>query len=295
MISTKYWTIFRPVVAIAVLALAMALLGLHFSPVVAQGTDGICDRTQRVKDRILVQLRSDDCSAVTDADLASVKSLGLRRNPSTESEFTLSLQSGDFDGLVSLTELDLADTGLRSLPPGVFAGLTNLVTLNLQKNSSLRTLPYDEFEDLESLTDLRVDRQGRRKLQVAGGEVDATLEVAQRGTKAYEVRLMAAPDSRVDDSNPVRITVTVDAAGGVTATPEMLDFTEENWFRSQIVTVRAGSSASGTVEIAHEATGTTQDSAGQAQSNYDFEEYPLPTVTVQVSVGGLQKASGGSD
>ena len=284
---------------------------------------GICNRTQRVEDRILVRLKyvhsfKGGCGDVNETHLAKVKFLGLRRNPSTERPFTLSLRRQDFEGLVNLVELDLADTRLSSLPAGVFDGLASLETLNLnknrlrslpagvfaglavatetlrtvQKNPSLRTLPYDEFEALPELTTLRVDPDGRQKLQVAGGEGDATLEVEAGDTATYQVRLMAAPGSRVTAANPVRIGVSSDVAAGVVATPATLRFTKENWFRRQTVTVRVLSTASGTVELAHEASGTTTDSQGQEQSNYDFEDYPLPTVTVQVmdSAGSSQRA-----
>ena len=284
---------------------------------------GICDRTPRVRDRILVRLKyqhgfKDTCAEVTEAHLEKLTLLDLRRNPSNESAFTLSLQRHDFEGLSNLVELDLADTGLASLPagvfdglailetlnlnknrlgslpPGVFAGLRSLETLRLQKNPSLRSLPYDELEALPALTLLRVDRVGRRKLQVAGGEGDAALEVAAGGSATYRVRLMAAPDFRITAANPVRIGVSSDTAG-VTATPATLPFTREDWFRRQTVTVRAETSASGaTATLAHEPSGTTTDSQGQAQSNYDFESYPLPKVTVRVAGGAGRGADGAS-
>ena len=271
----------------------------------------ICGRTPRVRDRILVRLKyvhgfRGGCAEVNETHLAKVRFLGLRRNPSTESGFTLSLRGQDFEGLLNLEELDLADTGLRvlpaevfggltslqtlnlnknrlrSLPAGVFAGLRSLATLRLQQNLSLQSLPYDEFEALPALTELRVDRQGRRKLQVAGGEGDAVLEVAAGGTATYQVRLMAAPGSRVTTANPLSIRVSSSNTAVATASPATLRFTGENWFRSQTVTVDVRSSASGTAALSHEASGTTTDSQGQAQSNYDFEDYPLPTVTVRV-------------
>ena len=277
---------------------------------VGPSSGGICDRTPRVRDRILVLLKyrhsyKGDCSGVKAEHLAKLTSLDLRRNPSTESAFTMGLRRNDFEGLLNLVELDLADTGLgslpagvfdglasletlnlnknrlRSLPAGVFAGLGSLETLRLQQNPSLRSLPYDEFEALPALTLLRVDPAGRMQLQVAGGEGDAALEVAAGGSVTYPVRLMAAPDLRVTAANPVRIGVSSDTAG-VVAAPATLRFTKENWFRRQTVTVRVLSSASGTAELAHEASGTTTDSQGQAQSNYDFEDYPLPKVTVRV-------------
>ena len=101
----------------------------------------------------------------------------------------------------------------------------------------------------------------------------------------YKVRLLAAPDFRVvTDTNPLTIEVSSDdTEDGVSATPARLPFTQENWFRRQTVTVSAPSSAAGTTaELAHEGSGTTTDSQGYEQSNYDFEDYPLPKVTVRV-------------
>ncbi len=277
---------------------------------------GICGRTARVRDRILTLLKyrhsyKGGCGAVTETELAKLTSLDLRRNPSTESAFTMRLRQDDFEGLWNLVELDLADTGLRSLPAGVFDGLTDLETLRLNnnrlgslpagvfsglrsleklllyKNPSLRSLPYDELEVLPDLTELRVDRVGRRKLQVAGGETDAVLEVPAGGTATYQVRLMAGLDSRVTTTNPLTIEASSDTAG-VTASPA-IRFTKENWFRRQTVTVRAAASASGTARLEHEASGTTTDTQGTAQSNYDFEQ-SLPGVTVQVRE--LESAAG---
>ena len=283
---------------------------------------GICSRTPRVRDRILTLLKhrhsfKGGCADVTETELAKLKSLDLRRNTSNESAFSLRLRRDDFEGLWNLVELDLADTGLRSLPAGVFDGLTDLETLNLNKNrlrslpagvfaglrwletlrlngnSSLRTIPYDELEGLAKLTLLRVDTQGRRKLQVEGGETDATLEVRAGSSATYRLRLMSAPDSRVTASNPIVIQATSDT-NGVTASGS-IRFTHENWFRRQTVTVRATTGAAGaTARLDHEASGTTTDSGGNAQSNYDFESYPLPGVTVEVSAPESQTSSAGS-
>ena len=158
---------------------------------------GICDRTPRVRDRILALLKNrhsykGDCSGVTGTHLAKLESLDLGRNSSTEDEFTMILKRNDFEGLVNLERLYMRDTGLRSLPAGVFDGLTKLEELELNENKlrslpagvfsdlrslerlklhdnpSLRSLPYDEFEALPDLTYLRVDLTDRRKLQVDG-------------------------------------------------------------------------------------------------------------------------------
>ena len=265
---------------------------------------GICNRTQRVEDRIMVRLKyvhsfKGGCGDVNETHLAKVKFLGLRRNPSTESAFTLSLRSDDFKGLVNLEELDLADTRLSSLPTGVFAGLASLETLNLnknrlrslttgvfdeltsletlrlQQNSSLRSLPYDELEALPNLTELRVDPQGRRGYQMAGSERDVELEVEPGGETTYQVRLTHRPT--YSPTEQPTLTVSSDAAG-VVATPRTLRFTRENWFRRQTVRVVALASADGvTATLSHTSVAVTLDR-------------PIPTVTVRVMTGNSQRA-----
>ena len=193
---------------------------------------GICNRTPRVRDRILVLLKNrhsfkGGCGDVNETHLAKLKSLDLGRNPSTESAFTMSLRSNDFEGLVNLERLYMRETGLRSLPAGVFSGLAaldtleldnnrlsslpagvfsglhSLKTLELHRNASLRSLPYDEFEALPNLTELLVDPEGRRGYQVAGGEGDAALEVAAGGRTTYQVRLTHRPVLR--DGEPADV------------------------------------------------------------------------------------------
>ncbi|WP_420635077.1 Calx-beta domain-containing protein [Candidatus Palauibacter sp.] len=264
---------------------------------------GICDRTPRVRDRILVLLKNrhsykGDCSGVTEEHLAMLESLDLGRNPSTESPFTMSLRRDDFEGLVNLERLYMREIGLESLPAGVFDGLAkledlelnknkltslpsgvfsdlrSLESLKLQKNPSLESLPYDEFEALPELSYLPVDLAGRRKLQVAGGEGDASLEVAAGGTVTYRVRLMATTNARA--ANPVTVTVSSDVSA-VTASPETVSFTRENWFRRQTVTVRAAASASGTTaKLTHTADG----------AYYAYDRWPLPGVTVTAVQSG---------
>ena len=257
---------------------------------------GICNRTPRVRDRILELLKyrhsfKDGCGDVNETHLAKLKSLDLGRNPSTESAFTISLKSFDFEGLVNLERLFMRDTRLRSLPAGVFSGLAaldtleldnnrlrslpagvfsglhSLKTLELHRNPSLRSLPYDEFETLPNLTELLVDPEGRRGYQVAGGEGDVILEVAAGGRTTYRVRLTHTP--AYVNPPPPTLTVSSDTAG-VVATPATLRFTKKNWFRRQTVTVYAPASTAGAAAtLNHTSTGVTY-------------ERPIPTVTVRV-------------
>ncbi len=264
---------------------------------------GICGRTPRVRDRMLVLLKyrhsyKGDCSGVEETHLAKLESLDLGRNPSIDSPFTMSLQGGDFEGLVNLERLYMRETGLQSLPAavfdglvklkelelnknelqslpaGVFSDLRSLESLKLQNNPPLASLPFDEFEALPQLTKLLVDRQGRRKLQVADGEGDASLEVAAGRSATYRVRLMATTNARA--AKPVKVTVSSDVSA-VTASPVSVSFTSENWFRRQTVTVSAAASASGTTaKLTHAADG----------AYYAYDRWPLPGVTVTVVQSG---------
>ena len=247
---------------------------------------GICNRTQRVEDRIMVRLKyvhsfKGGCADVTEVELAKVEHLFLRRNPSTDRPVTVSLRRQDFEGLWNLVELDLADIRLSSLPAGVFAGLTDLEVLNLnknrlrslpagvfaglrsleelrlQKNPSLGSVPYDELEALPALTLLRVDPEGRRTLQVAGGVADADFEVAAGGAATYRVRLMHRPTHTPTQRPAVTVR---SVTPGVTVSPATLRFTKENWFRSQAVRVHAVASLAGeTARVEHDSTAVTLD------------------------------------
>ena len=147
---------------------------------------GICDRTEQVQDAILGMLNGvvDDCADVTDSHLAGI-TIGLRISNGPYDRQALSLQSGDFaglvnieqlaiyyhtmdalpedvfDGLGSLESLDLSDNEIAALPEGVFNGLGSLERLDLRGNQ-LGTLPEGVFNglgNLESL-DLRGNQLG---------------------------------------------------------------------------------------------------------------------------------------
>ena len=138
-------------------------------------TAGICDRTEQVQDAILGMLNGvvDDCADVTDSHLAGI-TIGLRISNGPYDRQALSLQSGDFaglvnieqlaiynhtmdalpedvfDGLGSLESLDLGDNEIAALPEGVFDGLGSLESLDLSGNE-IAALPEDVFDGLGSL------------------------------------------------------------------------------------------------------------------------------------------------
>ena len=114
-------------------------------------TTGICGRTAAVRDAILAQIPGvSDCGRVTDEHLAAISgTLSLIRKNIT------ALAAGDFDGLTSLTVLDMRFNALTKLRADVFDDLTSLTELNLAENA-LIALPAGVFDDLTSLTELNL-------------------------------------------------------------------------------------------------------------------------------------------
>ena len=136
----------------------------------------VCDRTTEVRDAIVGKLPNiSDCSDVTEAHLA-----GITGDLSLSDDDIAALKSGDFDGLSSLSGLDLDQNELSTLPKGVFDDLTSLgslalngnrltalspkvldrqtklTTLNLSGNN-LSTLPVGLFAHNSSLRTVRLD------------------------------------------------------------------------------------------------------------------------------------------
>ena len=122
------------------------------------------------------------CEDVTDAHLASITTYshsGSVTSIGSDPTVLKELQRGDFDGLTSLTRLNLrhhsigplpdgifddltrlehltmTSAGIRSLPSGVFDENTNLRTLTLTSNT-IGSLPSGVFDELTELRDLDV-------------------------------------------------------------------------------------------------------------------------------------------
>ena len=109
------------------------------------GVSLIGNRTQQVKDAIVLQSGVSSEIDVTEAHLTAITALNLQQKSIT------SLKAGDFSGLSSLTTLDLTDNELTSLPEGVFSGLSALTRLSLEYNA-LTSLPEGVFRGLSALT-----------------------------------------------------------------------------------------------------------------------------------------------
>ena len=112
----------------------------------------VCVRTQQVRDELIEIARNvENCSEMTDAHLAEIRSLVLRGSGLE------SLKSGDFAGLKNVTDLALDSNGLTRLPADLFADLTALETLYLNENR-LSALESGVFSGLSALRVLALSR-----------------------------------------------------------------------------------------------------------------------------------------
>ena len=136
--------------AVAVAAVGAVAYFASAVPASAQSVEGLCDRTDQVRDAIVAAAGAEACGSVSHADLSGIRSLDL-----SDSGIT-GLQAGDFGGLYSLSVLDLSDNSLEALPAGVFDELYLLKTLDLDGNS-LDTVPGGLFDQLFLLEDLSLD------------------------------------------------------------------------------------------------------------------------------------------
>ena len=121
-------------------------LATNTIPITASNGVNICGRTAQVQIAILTASAATECTSVT--DLATIADLNLTGRSIT------ALQSGDFAGLTGMTELDLSDNNIDTLPTNIFNDLTALERLFFFSNSGLLTLPTGIFAGLTALTEL---------------------------------------------------------------------------------------------------------------------------------------------
>ena len=127
-------------------ALIVCFAVLCLSPLAARA-NGVCDRTQQVREAIVAAVHADDCAAVTDSALKDLTALDL------QDQSISTLSPGDFDGLIRLQLLNLSGNDLGALPSGLFDPLSSLRSLSLHDNR-LASLPADLFDQLHLLDDL---------------------------------------------------------------------------------------------------------------------------------------------
>ncbi len=119
-------------------------------------TPGICGRTQQVHENIVYYLEDlysveRTCAEVNVADLERfTQSLDM------PSENIGSLKSGDFAGLTNLVTLNLAANTFTTFPADVFSGLTSLTDLVLN-SGALSSIDARAFSGLTTLTALKLE------------------------------------------------------------------------------------------------------------------------------------------
>ena len=226
---------------------ALALPG----PAAAQSA-GICDRTLEVQDEIVRMLNDrSHCSEVIASDLTDFTELNLAG--------VTSLKPGDFAGLNNLVELNLSSSALTTLPATVFRGLSKLKILYLSSNRSLKTLPATIFQGLGNLETLHLGNTPLRTLpaNLFKGLVKLTGRVTDRNNiYSYhtspdwylDLGLERAGSGSLTARSPVAFRVTV-----LQGAPKPVSVNWEATAQSGLV--NGGPSATGTVNIG---TGNTQ-------------------------------------
>ncbi len=127
-----------------ILLLSAWSIGWFLTTPAAANTQGICDRTPQVRDKLVETTGVSSCEDVTPEHLAAVTLLDL-----SESGIS-ALQAHDLRGLSRLQRLRLYGNVLTILPSSLFHGLGRLEQLALNSNQ-LSELPPELFRDLGSL------------------------------------------------------------------------------------------------------------------------------------------------
>ena len=175
-------------------ALAAASFGGRPAP---HQISGICDRTAVVRDHIVGKIAGvGACADVGVEDLVGVTgTLHLGTKGLTE------LQAHDFGHLVNLSKLELSfNTGLGSLPGGVFDGLGNLRTLNILDND-VGSLPEGVFDDLAELR--RLDLRANRLRELPSGPFDELVDLEYLNLSRNELQNL--PDDVFDSSTRLKL------------------------------------------------------------------------------------------
>ena len=197
----------------------------HFGYELAQST--VCNRTQQVVDAIAEAVGVDDCSLVTEIDLAMRTSLDL------SDQSIKTLKPGDFDGMLSLRTLSLSNNDLTSLPSGIFDNLISLSELHLN-NNNLTAIPHGLFEGLTQLRQLHLSanmvdplplilslqKVGTNQLKAViptGAPFTIVLPIRiQNGTMAHGATTITIPIGKVE-SQLLTVTQSTETTYAVTA------------------------------------------------------------------------------
>ena len=181
---------------------------------------GICNRTERVRDKIMRLIPGvTNCADITAAHLSGINQLELSWHPFGPPK------TGDFAGLTNLDYLGLKRIGLTSINSNLFAGLTNLTRLALAFNR-LTSLRPDTFAGLSKLVHLRLANNQLSALPpgIFDG-LNLTTSLFLEGNPGAPFTLNIYPElsgngirARIDEGAPRQIQVSWTATGGSNGT-----------------------------------------------------------------------------
>ena len=131
---------------------------------------GICGRSPAVQAAILERVPSvTRCTQVSGTQLRAITgTLDVSEQVSAHGRMT-ALKVGDFDTLTGVTTLDLDNHAIRVFPAGIFGPLTALTELSIAYNQTqaadrLRSLPTGLFTGLTNLRTLRLEHNDLERL-----------------------------------------------------------------------------------------------------------------------------------
>ena len=196
---------------------------------------------------------------------------------------------GVFDGLDSLTHLDISHTPLMSLDLGVFEGLDNLVELDLSDTSLQRgTVPVGVFDGLSNLEVLRLTNEAEH-YEGAFSDLDDDLFRVLGNLRELDVRPstphLAAPRSlmpltSLETYNGQSYTRPADPPKNLTATME--DFNSDGSRKKVTLTWEAPDGVSGITgyRILRTDTGHPLRRTSSQGYDYDYSRYAYDVATV---------------
>ena len=233
----------------------------------AQGADptDLCSRTAVVQTVIISKVSGKtNCADITTAELTGVTLLTFIGTTSLRG----SLKSGDFAGLTGLITLNLDFNEITALPADIFSGLSALTTLRLDDNQ-LSTLPSGIFAGLTSLTTLNLSGNSLPTSLPASLFADVSRNAI---TLPTGTTINAAVPTTVGTIDNITDLIengspqTVDVANKFSDTGDTLTYTVES---NNTATVTVAVSGSTTITITPVAAGsatitvTAADTAGQ--------------------------------
>ena len=217
-------------------------------------TLGICGRTEQVRDALVALIPGvSHCADVTAPHLAAIT-----RTLLLSGENITALAAGDFEGLTSLTSLDLSRNGLTAMPDDVFNGLTSLTSLVLSYND-LATLPDDVFNGLTSLEQLYLDENDLATLPDDVFEpLTALIALALRDNPGapFAPEAVALPDDGTVSNGGGTVTLDGSGSGGPWGTNVTYGWALTDPVSGVTVTFDDAASATPVVTIPALATGT---------------------------------------